>query len=87
MEKPGVGIVFQVGTETFLDDAPAECRIQNRKRDFDPSKKVSIHPVGAREKNSVVAVVEEIENSAVLEKSSDDGPHADMFRKAGDAGP
>lgn len=79
MENPGVGIVFQVGTETFLDDPVAKYRIQDWKRDFDPPEKIAIHPVCAGEKHSVIAVVEEIENPAVLEKASDDRTYANMF--------
>lgn len=86
MKDPGVGIVFEVGTEAFVDEPAAKCRIQHRKCDFNPSEKIAIHPICAGEKHPVVAVVEEIENPAVFEKASDDGADANMFREAGDPG-
>ena len=85
MKNPGVGIVFQVRTETFFDNPAAKCRVQHGKGHFDAPEKIAIHPVGAGEKHSVIAIIEEIEDPAVLEKSSNDGAYTNMFRKAGDA--
>lgn len=86
MQNPGMGIIFQVRTEAFLDEPVAKYGIQDRKRDFNSSEKIAIHPVRAGEKHSVVPVIEEVKNPAVLEKSSDDGADTNMFREAGDPG-
>lgn len=85
MKDPGVGIIFEVGTEAFIDEPAAKHWIQHRKRHFDAPEKIPIHPVRAGQKYPVIAVIEKIENAAVLEKSPDDGAYANMFRKTGDS--
>ena len=86
MENPGVRIIFEVGAEALVDHALPQCFIQHRKRHFDASKEIAIHPIGAGEKDPVVAVVQKIEDPAMFEKPSDDRTYADMFREARDAG-
>ena len=85
MKDPGVGIVFEVRTEAFVDEPAAKCRIQHRKCDFNPSEKIAIHPICAGEKHPVVAVVEEIENPAVFEKPPNDTGHPDILADPFDA--
>jgi hypothetical protein len=86
VKNPGVRIIFEIRTETFFDNPAAKQRVQHRKGDLDAPEKITIHPVCAGQKDSVVPVVEEIENAAVLQKPPDDGAHANMFREAGDPG-
>ena len=87
MENPGVGIVFEVGAEAFVDHALSQGFLQDRKCDFDTTKEITIHPVGAGEKDSVVAVVQEIKDPAVFKKAPDNGTYSDMLRETHDAGP
>lgn len=87
VKNPGVGIVFEVGAQPFVDHSLSLGLLQNGERDFDPSKEIAVHPVGAGEEDPVVAVVQEVKDPAVLKKPADDRTHPDMFRQPGDAGP
>ena len=87
MQDPGVRIIFEIRAQALFDETLSKCFIQHRKCHFDAPEKIAIHPVSAGEKYPVIAVIEEIENPAVLKKPPDDGTHPNMLREAGNAGP
>src|ERR1700680_652311 len=78
-ELPRVASVGEVGLESFGDDPCLEFRIEHRERHFDAAEKIAAHPVGAGEIDVLFAVVLEIPYAVVLEKSADDGAHANVL--------
>ena len=87
MERPGVGVVFEVGAEALVDHTLPQGVLQHRKRDFDAPEEVAVHPIGTGEEDSIIAVVQEVKDSTMFEKPADDRPHSDMFRQSRDTGP
>ena len=86
-EIPRVDVVREVDVEAFVDDAPAQFRVEDRKRDFDPAEQVAPHPVGRREPHVRLAAVLEIPDAMVLEEAAEDRAHADVLGRAGHARP
>src|SRR6266550_993499 len=79
-ELPRVMSVGKIGFQSFGDNACLEIRIEYRERHFDTAEKIAPHPVGAGQIDVLLAVVLEVPNTVVLEKSTDDGAHADAVR-------
>jgi hypothetical protein len=61
-------------------------RIKNRSDHFNPSIKIACHPVGRANVNILIAAVQEIEDTTVLEKPAHNASHGNCLRQAGDAG-
>ena len=79
-ELPRVAGVGKVGFESFGDDACLEFRVEYGKRHFNAAKQISAHPVRAGEIDVLFPVVLEIPYAVMLEKSADDGAHANTIR-------
>ena len=76
---PCLAIVLQEYIQAFFEHALFQLWLQNRKANLDPSKKISIHPVGAGKVDVVSATIAKIENPAVLEKAADNGAYPNVF--------
>src|SRR5712671_2291169 len=61
--------------------------IFDRRDDLHPPIEVAGHPVGGPEVQLGVAVVSEIENARVLEKTADDADHSDSITDARNSRP
>ena len=79
-------IVRQLTKENFVADAPLVDLVFDRKDHLDAPLEVSWHPIGAAEKNLVVAAVAEIVDPRVLEKPPDDRSDADVLTDPRNAG-
>src|SRR5450759_1980381 len=73
---PSLGIVGQVGLQSFAHHALLELVLQHRKTQFDAAEEIALHPVGAGQIDLVLSPGAEIEDARVLQKAPDDGAHA-----------
>src|SRR5450830_1956917 len=69
VQLPGVGVVFQVGVQSFRDDPAFQGLVQHGEGHLDAAEQVAAHPVGAGQMDVVGQVVPEIINAAVLEEA------------------
>ena len=68
--------------QALSNDAAFEGSIQNGTGQLHPSKKITIHPVGARDKDIFFAIVAKVKEPTVLEKSTDGAAHTNILREA-----
>ena len=87
MQIPCVNVIGKIHVEAFVDDALAQFRVEDGKRDLDAAEQVASHPVGRREPHVRLAAVLEVPDAMVLEEAAEDRAHADVLGKAGHARP
>src|SRR5687768_901020 len=67
---PSLLVVFEVDVQAFGKHPLFQLRFQDRKTYLYTAKKISIHPIGAGKIDNVLSATPEIENPAVLKKTS-----------------
>src|SRR5262249_3595343 len=75
--------VVQEPRQHFLDNEIAQRRCFDWERHFYPAQEVSRHPISARKITLRLAAIFEIINATVLEKTTDDADHANVFAQTG----
>jgi hypothetical protein len=58
--------IVQKTGKRFIDDLVAQCRVFDRKRQFDAPEKISRHPIRAGKENSRLSGIFKIKNPAVF---------------------
>src|ERR1043166_9121880 len=81
-----IHVVSQIRLQHFVFQIRTKMRILDRTENLDSTIEIAIHPAGAAYVNLRRAGILEIEDAAVLEKATDDAPHANILRQSVHAG-
>ena len=80
-EDTGDGIVFQVRPQPFVDNPFLEIFIVYLEGYINAPEQIAVHPIGANQIDSMLQITAEIVDTAMLQETTDDGAHMNVFRQ------
>src|SRR6185369_14195988 len=86
LEQPRFLIIGQRDCQQFANEPFPQVPVLNRADQFDATKEIPRHPIGAAEKDLRLAPVFKTKNAAVLEKPIDNAAHGYVFAYSLDIG-
>src|SRR4051794_37409189 len=87
LKLPRLYVVLQAQFKHVVSQHATQGRVVYWNDHLDPAIEVSRHPIGASDIDLLLSTVAEVEDTAVLQESSDDRDDAYVLGKVGNAGP